>query len=204
MKNLFLGAIITLFCITDVNAQDVVYGVKAGVNLASFKGDGSSGLDGRTSFHLGLVSEILISEVFTLQPELLYSSQGAKGYNSLVDWEYDYKLNYLTIPIMAKYYFAEEFSIEAGPQVGVLLSAKEDYVRNIGGNDVSGTDDIKENVNGIDFGFSFGLGYKMQSGLNFNARYNLGLSNVWEDAVSDDSVNPENAVFQFSVGYYFY
>ena len=49
----------------------------------------------------------------------------------------------------------------------------------------------------------------MESGLNFGARYNLGLSNFW-DLPSD--IDPEfgisdfknkNSVIQLSVGYYF-
>lgn len=203
MKKLFLGAFMALFCITYVNAQGVTFGAKAGVNLASFKGESSDGYDGRTSFHLGAVAEISISDVFSVQPELLYSSQGAKGENSLINRKFTYKLNYLTIPIMAKYYFAEGFSIVAGPQVGILLSAKEDYEEITGSISDSGTDDVKEIVNGIDFGLNFGIDYKMETGLNFGARYNFGLSNIWDDAISDESANPENSVFQISVGYFF-
>ena len=73
------------------------------------------------------------------------------------------KLSYLNIPLMAKYYVAEGFSLEAGPQIGFLLSAKDDY------NDWRyGEDDIKEDVKGTDFGVNLGVGYKMESGLNFS------------------------------------
>ncbi|RZJ55928.1 MAG: PorT family protein, partial [Flavobacterium sp.] len=33
-------------------------------------------------------------------------------------------LSYLNVPIMAKYYVIEKLSLEAGPQIGFLLSAK--------------------------------------------------------------------------------
>ena len=49
MKNLFLSAIVT-FTLMSVNAQDISYGVKAGVNIANTC---SSNTDPRTSFHLG-------------------------------------------------------------------------------------------------------------------------------------------------------
>jgi len=42
----------------------------------------------------------------------------------------------------------------------------------------------------------------MDSGLNFGARYNLGLSNIWDFEGSDDFKN-QNNVIQVSVGYMF-
>jgi hypothetical protein len=95
---------------------------------------------------------------------------------------------------MAKYYVAEGFSIEAGPQVGFLMSAKAKAEGE--------EEDLKDFVKGIDFGFNLGLGYKMESGLNFAARYNLGLSNINDGEGSDDFKN-QNSVMQVSVGYMF-
>ena len=83
----------------------------------------TDGTDSKTSFHIGGVVEIPISDSFSVQPELLYSSQGAKAESSF-GGDVDFKLSYLNLPIMAKYYVAENFSLEAGPQVGLLLSAK--------------------------------------------------------------------------------
>ena len=110
---------------------------------------------------------------------------------------------------MAKFYVAEGFSLEAGPQIGFLLSSKLDYEGVGPGYSESSTEDLKDFTKGIDFGLNFGLGYKMESGLNFGARYNLGLSNFW-DLPSD--IDPEfgisdfknkNSVIQLSVGYFF-
>lgn len=52
-------------------------GAKAGLNFSNLTGDDAD-LDGRTSFHLGLIAEIMFSEKFGIQPEVLYSAQGAK------------------------------------------------------------------------------------------------------------------------------
>ena len=62
--------------------------------------------------------------------------------------------------------------------------------------------DIKDFSSSVDFGLNFGLGYKLDQGINFNVRYNLGLSNVYDDEDSDD-MTVNNSVFQISVGYFF-
>jgi len=63
--------------------------------------------------------------------------------------------------------------LEAGPQEGFLMSAKA----KVGGE----SEDLKDVTKGIDFGLDFRVGYKMDSGLNFGCRYNLGLSDINDD-----------------------
>ena len=192
MKKLLLVAAIAVFGITSVNAQEVAFGAKAGLNLATITGDDTDDLVSRTAFHVGVVAEIGISDKFAVQPELLYSAQGAK-----VDGEdVDINIDYINLPIMAKFYVAEGFSLEAGPQVGFLMSAEFKG----GGGEL----DVKDHLKGIDFGLNLGLGYKMESGLNFSARYNLGLSDANDDPdffESDSSL--KNSTIQLSVGYFF-
>lgn len=192
MKKSFLIIAIIVFGLTNLNAQEVKFGAKAGLNLASITGDETDGIESRTAFHVGAVAEISVSDKFSVQPELLYSAQGAK--DSFEGIDVDAKIDYLNLPIMAKYYVAEGFSLELGPQVGFLLSAKAEG----GGESI----DFKDETKGIDFGANFGVGYKLESGLNFGARYNLGLSNINDGEDSDDFKN-QNSVIQLSVGYFF-
>ena len=188
MKKVLLSIVMVALGFT-ASAQ-ASFGAKAGVNLATI----NSVLDARTSFHIGGVAEFAISEKFSFQPELLYSAQGAKveedGYKVTL------KMDYLNIPLMAKYYVTEGLSFEVGPQVGFLLSAKvkEEYDGD------SETVDIKDSMNSVDFGLNFGLGYKLESGLNFGAKYNLGLSEINEKNEGDKETN---GVFQISIGFFF-
>lgn len=188
MKKLILCAAIAAFGLSNVNAQEVKFGAKAGVNFASLSGDDADGLDGRTSFHIGGVVNIGISEKFAVQPELVYSSQGAKGSFEGVD--VDYNFDYINLPVLAKFTVAEGFSIEAGPQVGFLMSAK----LKAEGDSL----DVKDDLKGIDFAGAIGLAYQMETGLNFSARYNLGLANI-----ADGEGDIKNNVIQISVGYMF-
>jgi hypothetical protein len=135
------------------------------------------------------MAEISINDKFSVQPELLFSTQGADAEVG----DDTFNLSYINLPIMAKYYATEALSIEVGPQIGFLVNAELE--------ELGETIDIDENTQGIDFGLNLGLGYKLASGLNFSARYNLGLSKVFDSEVEDLDVN--NSVFQFSVGYFF-
>ena len=194
MKKLFLVAVLAAFGFSNANAQELKFGAKAGVNFASLGGDDSDGFSGITSFHVGGVVNIGVSERFSVQPELVYNCLGGE-YTESEGYDGKYKLGYLSIPIIANFEVADGLSVQAGPQVSFLMSAMEEY--NSDGD--SGEEDIKEFLKGNDFGASIGLAYQMESGLNFSARYNLGLSNIADYDNGDLKVN----AIQVSVGYMF-
>ena len=183
MKKLLFCLAIAVFGLANVNAQGIKLGVKAGFNFASISGDDIPGSGVVTSFHFGAVAEIPISDKFSFQPELMYSGQGYGLDKNTVE------LKYINVPLMAKYYLTKRFSVEAGPKIGFLASAKNEGV------------DIKNQIKSVDFGLNLGVGYKLDSGLNFGARYNLGLSNI--NDVSGFSNKNQNGVFQVSIGYFF-
>jgi len=209
MKKLMLLAAVAVFGLTSVKAQEVHFGAKAGVNFASLGGD-IEDQDGLTSFHVGVVAEIKFSEQFSFQPELLYSAQGSKEEYSesfageTVDFEEKLKLDYINIPLMAKYYVSENFAIEAGPQVGFLISANAESEGTYNGESESDDEDVKDFFKGIDFGLGAGVSYKLDGGLFFGARYNLGLANISDNGEDDnDDFKIQNNVIQVSVGYFF-
>lgn len=177
--------IILLFSI-DSKAQTTQFGIKGGLNIANLIGDVNDNVKGRTSFHGGIVAEFSISDMFSIQPELLYSSQGYTFGN--VTGTSDY----INIPVMGKFYPIEGLSIEMGPQLGFLLGAKE--------KDANNTVDVKEVYKSVDFGLNFGASYKLDMGVNFGVRYNLGLSKILD---TNNTTNIKNGVFQLYIGYFF-
>ena len=168
--------VIAAFLLTfSSNAQS--YGIKGGINFSNLSGSGADGADGITGLHLGLIAEFKIFQNLALQPELVYSAQGAK-INDV-----DYKLGYLTLPVLAKFYLNDKLSIHAGPQFGLLISEN---------------DEVKEaDNNSTDFGISAGLEYNIIGGLFVQGRYNNGLSEI------TDNTEIKNSVIQFSIGYLF-
>ncbi len=139
-------------------------------------------LDSRTSFHLGLIGEIMVAENFSVQPEVFYSAQGAKSDDVTL------QLDYVSVPIMAKYFVAEGLSLEAGPQVAFNVKAQWEMDGE--------TEDI-DDVESVNFGAGLGLGYQLPQGIFFQARYNLGFSEIVQDS------DMKNNVMQLSVGYFF-
>lgn len=210
MKKILLTTI-AMLVLNYANAQtEISYGAKAGLNLSNLNGIDED-VSTRTSFHLGGFAEIAITEEFSFQPELIYSSQGAKSEVSL-DSEFGtirgttvFKLDYLNLPLLGKYYVTENFSLLGGPQIGFLLSAKADVEATASTDDgsisESGTVDLKEVLKSVDFGLNLGLEYKFDNKFKFGANYVLGLSNIAKEAESDDAL--KNRVLQFSVGYSF-
>ena len=209
MKKIILTTAIALVAILSTNAQ-TSYGVKGGVNFASILNENINGLSGRTSFNIGAMGEIETSSSTSVQIELMYSGQGFSFDGGIIDetnvLENTFKLDYLNIPVVFNFKFGEGFSFGIGAQVGFLLSAKEE-------NDSM---DIKDAFTTASFDMLFDLAYKFDNGLIFNARYNLGLTDIWKGPTTrDDCWNDyyyyyycyewgkSNGVFQISVGYFF-
>ncbi|MBT8324478.1 MAG: PorT family protein [Winogradskyella sp.] len=192
MKNLILLTVLTFFTLTPVIAQ-VSFGAKAGVNFSDITGPDVDSFTGRTGLFFGAIAEIDICESWALQPELLYSSQGS-DYEDPGDTG-TAKVDYINLPIIAKYYVADGLSIEAGPQFGFLTSAKFEFD--------GGEEDFKDDLKSIDFGVNFGLGYKLDNGLNFSARYNLGLTDANDSEDLDGGAEYKNSVIQVGVGFFF-
>ncbi len=184
--------------IENTKKQDVVFGVKAGLNLSTIVTEGIN-YENRSSFHFGLTAEIKFNEKFSLQPEFLYSGQGfinkdsegpAIGTVNLLGRTSN--LNYLNLPVIAKFYVLNTFFLETGPQIGCLIN------NNNSNRDGWEYTVPKSNFKFFDYGFNIGASYKLNSVINFNLRYYRGLRNVFENP---NDPGEKNKVLSFSIGY---
>lgn len=188
MKKLFL--IFTFVCaVIATRAQHPHWGIKGGINVANIDIQNGSDPNARVGIHLGGLAHIHLSEHFALQPELMYSNQGAE--RSTNNAEFKTKLHYINIPVLLQFMTGSGFRLQTGPQLGVLMGAKYKV------NDVE--TDIDDNYETPDFSWSFGGSYVTRKGLGFDARYNHGISNI-NDAPGNKYTN---RVFQFGVFYQF-
>jgi hypothetical protein len=195
-KKLFL-LVIAGFSLATVNAQ-IQFGIKAGANFSNFSGSGvdGQGLSTSVGLNAGALVKIPINEMFAVQPELVYSGQGAKG--TVSGQDYTLHANYLNIPILLKYSTSSGFFVQTGPQIGFLMSAKA----SAGGS----SQDDKSDYKSTDFSWAIGAGYQTSSNIGIDARYNIGLSNIATDATNSSGTGSgtvKNGVFQISLFYMF-
>jgi hypothetical protein len=187
MKKYILTALL-IFATGLTSAQNTQFGLKGGVNVSNLYGTGWVELSNTSpiiSFHVGGFVEIKLSDKISIQPELLYSLQGCKYSIELrqnddpneppINADVVSSLSYINIPVMFKYYVIEKFSLEAGPQLGVLVSSKVK-------SDLTGQpSSVYNNISGynsFDYGVNFGAGYDISEKLSTGIRYNIGLCDI--------------------------
>lgn len=190
MKNLLLTSLTFLFLSGIVQSQHVNVGIKGGLNAYTVSGDNTPGYNPKLSFHAGVLGHIHIKTQFAIQPELIFSAQGttykANGLENKLN------LNYLNIPLNFQYMFDNGFRLQAGPQLGILTSAK------LKTGDIKS--DSKSNFKIADIGVTLGFSYiKPSTGLGIDIRYNHGLSNI----NANNSIHSYNRGVQLGLFYLF-
>jgi hypothetical protein len=188
MKRIWL---LTLVSVITVSASaQVQFGIKGGVNVTDIKDDLAPGAtDSRVAFHVGALAHIHLSKMFAIQPEASFSSEGAEyrlaGFDGIT------KTNYINVPVLLQFQ-TSGFRLQTGPQLGILVSSEFEADNSTAQNEI----DITNNVN---FSWSFGAGFLTKSGLGIDARYNLGLSNMYESGTAE----AKSRVWQFGLFYQF-
>lgn len=168
------------------------FGVKGGLNLARLSDVNGLSWNTQFSFNGGIFFKMPIAHHVSIQPELLYSGQGAR-YDAGGGQTASDHLNYLNLPILLKLSTGTGFYFETGPQFGFLMGAHE----NLQGVST----DIKSAFNSSDFGWVFGIGCKIpMSPVGVDLRYNAGLSNIANNQGSDGPI-VHNGVWQFGLSY---
>ena len=191
MKKQFLFILCTLFTMTSIYAQTISFGAKIGGNLATFDGENANSdlknIDSKFGLNFGAVATIKLSDAFSIQPELFYSAQGYK--RDFEGFEYKAMIDYFHLPVLMDLKVFEGLSLQAGPQMGINIRKELE----IDGQEDSG----RINVNDFEASAAFGLQYVFDSNFFVQARYTMGLSEVF---LNDTAKSP---VFSFSIGFYF-
>ena len=206
MKKIFVAVVVLLsFGISFAQEEtksgsDIKYGAKGGLNLANIVGNDAGDANVFIGFNAGFFVEIPVTDKLIFQPEILYSAQGSKSDGIIDGYNVDatLKFNYINVPLMFKYQVANKFSLEAGPYIGFLTSAKLKFdVEGLG----SDTVDMKDDVKSTDFGIGVGMNYEFSDVIFANARYQGGLTEIGDSEAGGNSV--KNSVFQIGLGFRF-
>lgn len=208
MKILTLTALL-LFS-TSAFSQFSEFGIKAGLNMSNLTVEGNNDNTMKFGLHAGVFNKVYITEVFALQPELLYSSKGFENVfnNQLItDGEINYNFNYIDLPVKLVFYLAEDFNFQFGPYIGYLINANVDYSAELLDDffNVDSQEELDRDMfNTLDFGLTGGLGFELDPlVLGFN--YNLGLTQVAKENEPTELMlgNAKNTVIQVYAGILF-
>ncbi|MCS3869842.1 opacity protein-like surface antigen [Chryseobacterium ginsenosidimutans] len=198
MKKLILGIAITASSLafaqttttttttTTRSSSDVRFGIKGGMNVSSLSKDGS--LDDQKSkigFNAGVFANIPIATSFSIQPEVIYTQYGSKADYTLLGTKYSSAthLDYVAVPLMFQYNFIPNLYIEAGPEFGLMVSAKN-KIKNESNGDSSTSDNYKDSLNTFNLGIGLGAGYYFTDNIGITARYVAGVTDVAKDRPS--------------------
>jgi len=185
----------------SAQAQEKTVGLVAGVGLSTMTGnDLSDGTKTRVGFTGGIFVDIPVGGGnVAIEPEVLYSSKGAKYDNEFYTGSYVF--DYIEVPVLFKWSqqpSGDGFSLFAGPAVNFNISCKDK------GHDNTFDEDYDEDCSAYDASPNtvisgvVGAGYsKGRAGIE--VRYDFDLGDALKDDTSDENYDAKNQVWQILV-----
>ena len=234
-KNLLFAAALAtgfLFAKPEAKAQGISVGPRIGLNFSQFGysdasdeaiKDAEENRKMLTGINGGIVFNIGVNDMFSVQPELLYSGKGTKLESSEdAEAKYENTLNYLEVPVLAKFSFGSEdfkFFINAGPSISYAIGGKH----KISGGVLSFEEDVEfdyseaedklfaspvSKFNRLDVGLVGGAGIGINAGpgmFTLEGRYGYGLSDVigYKEKRDEETPKASNRTIGVSVSYMF-
>lgn len=155
---LLLFLIVSSVCF--INAQPLRFGVKAGFNASNYKADANT--IPQPGFHFGATAEYSISDLISIQPEMLFTLKGDSNRDPY----------YLEIPVHMKFTFpfqSHKWYLSAGGYWAYGLYGKDKYMVGV----------FQRNyLMRYDYGAVVGTGYEVTDNLLFGLSYSYGLANM--------------------------
>ena len=182
------------------------FGVKVGGNLANISGviGENSGLDYgdiakvtpsqsmKLGLNAGVFAEYMVMPMLGVQVEANFSMQGV---NSKVEstsalagiastTKFAWSVNYVNVPILAKAHFGP-ISAYVGPQLGFATGFNVKTTTISGDKKTTENDEYPDEYNSFDLSLVLGAQYKITENIGVDARYNIGLTNVFPAEKND-------------------
>ena len=189
---------------TDISPK---FGIKGGFNLTNMYVSDVKDENMKFGPNVGLFAKIPLVRGLSIQPELLYSSKGARlTYNNILgngNGEYRFNLNYIETPISLVINLARNLNIHGGAYAAYLASANVKHINNDGDIDVLHTYNA-DNFHRFDYGLLGGIAVDVQN-FTMGARYNYGLQQVGKSNTAQDNYtkNSKNSALTFYIGFAF-
>jgi len=178
MKRIILFALcsMTFGSVIAQDAEHPTYSVSGGLlgaaNFSKFripdKGNTTSlSYDTKTSWAAGAWLNIPVTNHFSLEPQLMFSTYDYLTNSAAVELLNDGKLYYISLPLLLKLHAGDKVAITAGPQIDFLTSVQDD--RNLA---------TKEDFNRTSLSLTGGIELFPHARVSVFGRYVHGLSNM--------------------------
>lgn len=172
---------------TTPDSRNNGFGIKGGWNYSALRGPDKSNytdFSARNNFHAGVYTQFGFSPQTSLQLEALYSRQGFQAASAFRPNTNTYvtHLDYIQVPVMFVYNFVDNVSFHVGPQVALLINAKEN------GQAVSIGD---RNYNSLDYGAVGGIEARLGPA-RIGGRYSLSLAEIYNDPKMENGAMQPN------------
>lgn len=175
---LFISASFGMLHAQNTNVE-TEFGVKGGFNMSNLYNNGDDVDDNNIlyGFNAGVYATLPISDFVAIQPELLFTTKGAKlEYSGPINGDAKFKLNYIELPLLVRVNITKNFNVHAGGYASYLVSSKVTGDGDINFNEEIDTDDL----NKFDAGISAGIGVDFNP-VSIGVRYNYGLTTVGKE-----------------------
>lgn len=181
-----------------VEAQGFVCGVRGGANLSSLIGvDNTSP---RVGYNVGLVGGYFFGENLGLTLEMGYSEQGTLCNPNEQGVAFEYRYNYLNVPLLLNYRLPIselDLRVVAGGQLGLFLNADYEYTAPsiLGEGTIGGRGSFdKGSFHPMDVGVALGVQWFPWESVALDVRYTMAVTQT-HDGIS----NTLNGYYYISV-----
>jgi len=195
------------FCgLISLSATAQEFGIKAGLNVPSFENkqfylNKETDVLGKNNigFYIGANFEYKLSEKFSLDADLLYSSISNTGNEHFLGKS---EFQSLQVPLSFNYYPVEKLKVGAGASFNYYLKAEYimDYSLATG---LPNPHDPNFNSNDFDlydnssYGLHIATSYNVWNNVFVDVRYNIGLGNIYN---SENEQNGESKYNNLQIG----
>jgi hypothetical protein len=190
-------------CVIGQTQNNSRLGIKGGIDVSSLMTDDAESSNLKLGINGGIFLRIAITDLFSFQPELIYTMKGGKlEYNNFASGTVKMSLNYTELPLLAVMNVTKNINLQGGIYLASLSNVR---IRNIGDNGSYNFEEElnKDNFKSFDYGLVCGIGGDFDR-LSFGVRYDYGVRSIGEKKTFAGQTyrfpDARNSAFQIYVG----
>lgn len=178
--------------------------IKGGIVFSSLKNT-SFETHSNPGFAIGLSVDIRFHTSLSLQPEIFYIEKGSRVSTPSIDTDFDLTMDYIEIPVLAKYRLSlpgiAQPYFYSGPYVSFLIENNSSI--EVMGDQEFTPDELVQEARNTDWGVILGVGTELNFTFNrvtTELRYGAGISSAFNDTI-DRKIR--NSFISLLVGFHF-